>query len=387
MRTFFGSVFFFICLLAASLWVEGLGNEFRGALIASFIVSWVIGLAPPLLIRFGMARKPLSVAASLGICVLFIFVNMVISTALGGHGGPALYFIAVASYQILRKEGKCDGAVAPAVTASKPAVIAGRMETPTLQTKENPASMNDDEFYDEVAKEMQENRLVLGVWTRAFAEADGDENRAKAIYIKLRVGQMAGSALHQETPLQEKSKESCLGNWALAAIVLAVISVGVYWMVTQGEENPLYSKAVLMIKSVPAGADATAVSWEVVNERWVRNTYANGDVTLSDKDTGRMWLYNATPCGQKTWAEAVAYCDNLTYAEYSDWRLPDMDTLKEQFCHRNHFDVQSDAYLFWSGTSSSYSTDYAWYVSMYNGSVNDYIKTASNYVWPMRGGQ
>lgn len=49
----------------------------------------------------------------------------------------------------------------------------------------------DDAFYDEVAKEMQENRMIPGVWTRAFAEADGDENRAKAIYIKLRVEKMA----------------------------------------------------------------------------------------------------------------------------------------------------------------------------------------------------
>jgi predicted RNA-binding Zn-ribbon protein involved in translation (DUF1610 family) len=51
--------------------------------------------------------------------------------------------------------------------------------------------MNDDALYDEVAKEMRENRMIPGVWTRAFAEADGDENRAKAIYIKLRVAHLS----------------------------------------------------------------------------------------------------------------------------------------------------------------------------------------------------
>lgn len=57
--------------------------------------------------------------------------------------------------------------------------------------------MNDDAFYDEVAKEMQENRMIPGVWTRAFAEADGDENRAKAIYIKRRVAQLAENSKQQ----------------------------------------------------------------------------------------------------------------------------------------------------------------------------------------------
>jgi hypothetical protein len=340
MRTFFGSVFFFICLLAASLWVEGLGNEFRGAVITSFIVSWAIGLAPPLLIRFGMAKKPLSVAASLGISVLFIFVNLVISTALGRHGGPALYFIAVASYQILRKEGKCDGAVVPvavtpAVTASKPAVVAGRMEPPPLQKKEKAPIMNDDAFYDEVAKELEANKLIPGVWTRAFAEADGDENRAKAIYIKLRVAQLAEEA-----------------------------------------------KRMTML----AFADTRAVSWEMVNDRWVRNTYANGDVTMSDKETGKMWLCNANPCGEKTWADAVAYCSNLTYAGYSDWRLPDKDTLEAQFSQKGcSVGVQSSGY--WSGTSGAYSTDVAWVVGMYYGRVYSHYKTNYYYVWPVRDGQ
>lgn len=279
MRTFFGSVFFFICLLVASLWVEGLGNEFRGAVITSFIVSWAIGLAPPLLIRFGMAKKLLSVAASLGISALFIFVNLVISTALGGHGGPALYFIAVASYQILRKEGKCDGAVVPvavtpAVTASKPAVVAGRMEPPPLQKKENTPAMNDDAFFDEVAKEIQENRLVSGVWARAFAEAAGDENLAKAIYIKLRVGQMAWGALHQETPLQKKSKESGFGNWALAAIVLAVILTVIgLWIWIDGrsyeelEEKPDVKTEKLAPAPVVPSAAASQASVSSVDPR------------------------------------------------------------------------------------------------------------------------
>jgi hypothetical protein len=75
-------------------------------------------------------------------------------------------------------------------------------DMPSVVVEKGLSTMNNDAFYDEVAKEMQENRLVPGVWTRAFAEADGDENRAKAIYIKLRVAKLLDQ--HREQVDQEK---------------------------------------------------------------------------------------------------------------------------------------------------------------------------------------
>lgn len=206
-------------------------------------------------------------------------------------------------------------------------------ETSTSSARENLTTMNDNAFYDEVAKEIESNNLIPGVWTRAFAEADGDENRAKAIYIKRRVAQLTESANRATMPL---------------------------------------------------GGDEKASSWEVVNARWVRNTYANGDVTMSDKDTGRMWLGSANPCGEKKWADAEAYCENLTYAGYSDWRLPDKDTLEEQFDQKGNFpDVQDEGY--WSGTPFPLAG--AWVVDMYYGYVLNYDKTSYSCVWPVRGGQ
>ena len=203
--------------------------------------------------------------------------------------------------------------------------------------------MNDDAFYDDVGKEMQENRMIPGVWTLALAEADGDENRAKAIYIKLRDAQLSENSRRQ---LEEAKR-----------------------------------------MTMPAFGDPKAVSWEVVNERWIRNTYENGDVTMSDKDTGRMWLYNANPCETaKKWHDAVTYCDNLTYAGYSDWRLPDKDIIEAQFSQKSYFSgVQS--YYYWSGTSYAYVTVYAWAVSMDNGHVNTSSKTDYSYVWPVRSEQ
>jgi hypothetical protein len=51
-----------------------------------------------------------------------------------------------------------------------------------------------DPFYDAVAAELRERVLQPGLWTRAYAEADGNEPRARAIYIKLRVAQLAADA-------------------------------------------------------------------------------------------------------------------------------------------------------------------------------------------------
>lgn len=216
---------------------------------------------------------------------------------------------------------------------------------------------DDDKFYDEVAKELESKKLVSGMWTRAFAEADGDENRAKAIYIKRRVAELAEICRQQ----LEEAK--------LRAEQLA--------------EN---SRRQLEEAKRTAMLDARVVSREVVNDRWVRNTYTNGDVTMSDKNTGLMWLYNANPCGRKKWSDAVAYCNKLTYAGYSDWRLPSKDTLEAQFSQKGFFaGVQKDYY--WSDTSQTGITGGAWYVYMSNGYADYSYKTNSNYVWPVRGGQ
>ena len=110
----------------------------------------------------------------------------------------------IAGTKVVKVYQKNSIAAAPVVAASKPAVVAGHMEPPPLQKKENTPAVNDDAFYDEVAKEMQENRLVPGVWTRAFAEADGDENRAKAIYIKLRVTKLSANYRQQKEVTQSE---------------------------------------------------------------------------------------------------------------------------------------------------------------------------------------
>ena len=44
--------------------------------------------------------------------------------------------------------------------------------------------IENDAFYDAVAKELQAQTMVPGLWTKAFAEAGGQMDRARALYIK-----------------------------------------------------------------------------------------------------------------------------------------------------------------------------------------------------------
>ncbi len=154
---------------------------------------------------------------------------------------------------------------------------------------------------------------------------------------------------------------------------------------TKNIDQPDWIESSVTMKSMPAGGDAKAISWKVANERWVQNTYANGDVTMCDKDTGRMWLHSVKVCGKKDWSDAVAYCDKLTYAGYSDWRLPDKDALEAQLGQKDYFAGAQDGYV-WSGTPKA-GSDEVWFGNMNIGRVSETMKRHRLYVWPVRGGR
>jgi hypothetical protein len=60
--------------------------------------------------------------------------------------------------------------------------------------------MDDEPFYEEVAKEMASDSIKPGLWTKAFVDSDGDNERAKFVYIRLRVAQLMGA---REAELKE----------------------------------------------------------------------------------------------------------------------------------------------------------------------------------------
>ena len=74
-----------------------------------------------------------------------------------------------------------------------------------------------------------------------------------------------------------------------------------------------------------------------------------------------------------------------------DWRLPTKNelvgiTVGDEYIRSSqmYFFTGVQSAYYWSGTSYAYNPHYAWYVNMYNGSVDDDDKDDNNYVWPVR---
>ena len=51
-------------------------------------------------------------------------------------------------------------------------------------------NLYDEQVYAKVAEEIASKNMWPGLWAKAFAQADGNEQQAKAIYIKLRASQI-----------------------------------------------------------------------------------------------------------------------------------------------------------------------------------------------------
>ena len=74
-------------------------------LIISFILTWVIGLSVPLLLRYVFLRKPINKAPAIVIVVILLFLQLALWVSLGStsKSHAVLYLIAFVSYNILRK--------------------------------------------------------------------------------------------------------------------------------------------------------------------------------------------------------------------------------------------------------------------------------------------
>ena len=121
----------------------------------------------------------------------------------------------------------------------------------------------------------------------------------------------------------------------------------------------------------------------------------NDDDTVTDNLTGLMWAQNAN--ANKTWEEALTYCNGLMLGEHTDWRLPNVKELQSLIDYGNlgpalpsgHPFTVVESPSYWSSTTYANFTDYAWIVHLYRGFV-DHDSKAHNltyYVWPVRGGE
>ena len=67
--------------------------------------------------------------------------------------------------------------------------------------------MSEEAFYDLVATEIQQGQLKPGLWTKAFADANGDQTKARVLYIRQRVAQLEQEAVQAARLQREQQKE------------------------------------------------------------------------------------------------------------------------------------------------------------------------------------
>jgi len=128
--------------------------------------------------------------------------------------------------------------------------------------------------------------------------------------------------------------------------------------------------------------------------------YDNGDGTVTDAATGLIWIKDIMTAGlgmPMYWYDSVDACENLVFAGYSDWRLPNINELLSLPDH-SRFDPAWDTNIFayppdtwtpfWSSTNCAPWPDGAWCMYPYDGYKTVYgISWDMCYVWPVRGGQ
>jgi len=122
----------------------------------------------------------------------------------------------------------------------------------------------------------------------------------------------------------------------------------------------------------------------------------SGDI-VTDSKTGLAWQDNNDTNGtQRTWQEAIDYCEALDLGGHSDWRLPNVNELKTiidrtktQPAIVDGFEyVGSSNYgRYWSSSTFKGDEGNAWIVGFNNGFLDGYPKDFSRYVRCVRDGQ
>ena len=138
-------------------------------------------------------------------------------------------------------------------------------------------------------------------------------------------------------------------------------------------------------------------------ERWPNNRYSdNGDGTVTDTYTNLIWMrcslgqdWNSSSgaCDEAassfSWSGALNQARKSSYAEYDDWRLPNVKELTSLLKHTSsspsinstifpNIPTDSNTY-FWTSTPSVSNTSSSWRVNLYDGTGDGTSSRSSEY--------
>ena len=134
------------------------------------------------------------------------------------------------------------------------------------------------------------------------------------------------------------------------------------------------------------------VAWP--DPRFTAGSGAEADC-ITDNLTGLMWAKSPDSI-KRTWADALAYANDLDPCGHTDWRLPNKEELRSLINYAQlssviwlgeagFRNVKADSY--WSSSTYASVTDLAWSFNLEDGSVGAPDKGGTYYVWAVRSGQ
>jgi hypothetical protein len=106
-----------------------------------------------------------------------------------------------------------------------------------------------------------------------------------------------------------------------------------------------------------------------------------------DNRTNLMWQDDANAnTTKRTWSGAITYCEDLTLATHSDWRLPNKNELKSIVDRSKDNPAMSEVFQnrvsssYWSSSTFAGDSTDAWFVYFGNGGDYFDVKTFTYYV-------
>jgi hypothetical protein len=109
-------------------------------------------------------------------------------------------------------------------------------------------------------------------------------------------------------------------------------------------------------------------------------------IIVKDLKTNFEWAKEAVSGG--TWETVLNYCDNLEYAGYSDWRIPNVNELSTLFYDRayqpasNFPGIYSEYY--WTASTAVSANSSAWRINMFAGGVDLGMKSEKHFAMCVR---
>ena len=171
------------------------------------------------------------------------------------------------------------------------------------------------------------------------------------------------------------------------------------------EHLSLLRDVIFQNQKITSDSPKSAAS-KAVDEMSRSSLLDNGDGTVTDTETGLMWMKDMGCIGSMNWqsgldaihafnATPLSFnCRGFTASSYQDWALPNRNELRSLISYYDDFpalipDFPADEIkpYYWTSTTMAANPDSAYGVYMGNGELTYSPKEEKKYIWPVRPSQ